>query len=98
MSQPGKNRSEITRLSCISSFYHIIMHFFEKYVRIKIEDHKILILRSKVSPKLDEVNTNYQLLTAVDVQLLIVFLPGCDVTQQIRFYFSFHTLFVRLSV
>ncbi len=28
---------------CISSIYHII-HFFEKYVRIKIEDHKILFL------------------------------------------------------
>ncbi len=41
------------------TIYHIITHFLEKYVRIKIENHKILILISKLSPKLDEVNTGY---------------------------------------
>ncbi len=35
------------------------MHFFEKYIRIKIENHKILVLISKLSPKLDEVNASY---------------------------------------
>ncbi len=44
---------------CISSIYHIIMHFFEKYVRIKIEDHKILLLLNKRSPKFDEINASY---------------------------------------
>ncbi len=29
---------------------------FEKYVRIKIEDYKILILMSKLSPKLDKMS------------------------------------------
>ncbi len=32
---------------------------FEKYVRVKIEDHKILVLMSKLSPKFDEVNASY---------------------------------------
>ncbi len=32
------------------------MQFFEKYVRIKIEYHKILILMIKLSQKLDEIN------------------------------------------
>ncbi len=44
---------------CISSIYHIIMHFFEKYIRIKIENYKILVLMSKLSLKLDEVNASY---------------------------------------
>ncbi len=35
------------------------MHFFEKYVIIKIENQKILILRSELSPKLDEINASY---------------------------------------
>ncbi len=35
------------------------MHFFEKYVRIKIENHKILILLSKLSLKLDKINASY---------------------------------------
>ncbi len=39
--------------------YSRIVHFFEKYVRIKIEDHKILVLMSILLPKLDEVNTSY---------------------------------------
>ncbi len=68
--------SDFHIFSCISSIYHIIMHFFKKYVRIKIEDHKILVPKSTLSLKSDEVNTSYQLLTAVDVRLLIVFLPG----------------------
>ncbi len=46
-------------LHCISSIYHIIMPFFEKYIRIKIENHKILVLMSKLSPKSDEINTSY---------------------------------------
>ncbi len=32
------------------------MHFFKKYIGIKIEDIKILVLISKLSPKLDEIN------------------------------------------
>ncbi len=36
---------------CISSVYHIIMHFSKKYVRIKIEDLNILILMNKHSQK-----------------------------------------------
>ncbi len=44
---------------CISLIYHIIMYFFEKYVRIKIEEHKILILTGILSSKLDEVNASY---------------------------------------
>ncbi len=35
------------------------MHFFEKYVKIQIEDHKILVLMNKLSPKLDEINASY---------------------------------------
>ncbi len=35
------------------------MQFFEKYVRIKIEDHKILVLMSKLSQKLDKINVSY---------------------------------------
>ncbi len=39
--------------------YHIIMHFLEKYVSIKIKDHKILVLMSIIlSSKLDEVNAS----------------------------------------
>ncbi len=34
-------------------------HFFEKYIRIKIEGHKIFVLLSILSPKLDEVNASY---------------------------------------
>ncbi len=34
-------------------------HFFEKDIRIKIENQKILILMSKLSLKLDEVNVIY---------------------------------------
>ncbi len=41
---------------CISSIYHIIIHFFEKYIRIKRKDYKILVQTSKLSLKLDEVN------------------------------------------
>ncbi len=45
---------------CISSIYHIIMLFFpEQYVRMKIEDHKILLLMNKLSPNLDEINASY---------------------------------------
>ncbi len=44
---------------CISSIRHIITHFLEKYIRIKIEDRKILALMSKHSQKLDEVNPIY---------------------------------------
>ncbi len=33
---------------CIFINLHIIIHFFEKYVRIKIEDHKILVLMNKL--------------------------------------------------
>ncbi len=44
---------------CTSSIYHKIMHFFEKLIRIKIKDHKILVLMSILSPKLDEVNASY---------------------------------------
>ncbi len=36
---------------CISSIYHIIMHFFEKYVGIKIEDHKFFVLMNESSQK-----------------------------------------------
>ncbi len=43
----------------ISSIYYIITQFFKKYVRVKIEDHKILVLMSKLSPKLDEINVSY---------------------------------------
>ncbi len=43
----------------ISSIHHIIMLFFEKYVRIKIEDHEILVLISKLSLKSDKVNASY---------------------------------------
>ncbi len=43
----------------ISSIYHIIMHFFEKYAKIKIEDHKILVRINKLSPKFDEINASY---------------------------------------
>ncbi len=46
-------------LLCISLIYLIIMHFFEKCIRIKIEDHKILVLMNKRSPKLDEINASY---------------------------------------
>ncbi len=35
------------------------MHSFKKYVRIKIENQKILVLMSKLSPKLDQVNASY---------------------------------------
>ncbi len=35
------------------------MHFFAKYVRIKIEYHTILVLMNKLSPKLDEINASY---------------------------------------
>ncbi len=35
------------------------MHFFEKYVIIRIEDHEILFLMSKLSSKLNEVNASY---------------------------------------
>ncbi len=38
----------------ISLIYHIIMHFFEQYVEIKIEDHKILILTSEPSRNQDK--------------------------------------------
>ncbi len=34
-------------------------HFFEKYVRIKIGDHKILVLMRILLLKLDEVNVTY---------------------------------------
>ncbi len=34
-------------------------HFLEKYVRIKIEEYKILVLTSKLSQKLDEINVSY---------------------------------------
>ncbi len=44
---------------CISMIYHIIIHFFEKYVRIKIKAHIILVQLSKLSLKLNEVNANY---------------------------------------
>ncbi len=44
---------------CISSIYHLINHFFEEYIRIKIEEHKILILTSIPSPNLAEVNASY---------------------------------------
>ncbi len=44
---------------CISSIYHIIMHFFEKYLRIKIEDRKILVLMNILLRKLDEINVSY---------------------------------------
>ncbi len=37
------------------------MHFFEKYIRIKIENQKILILMSKLSPKLDELKRKLSL-------------------------------------
>ncbi len=47
------------RLTCTLSIYHIIMHFFEKYIRIKIEDYKILVLLSGSSRKLDKPNTRY---------------------------------------
>ncbi len=46
-------------LSCVSSIYHAIIHFFEKYASIKIENHKIFTLMNKLSPKLDEVNGSY---------------------------------------
>ncbi len=35
------------------------MQFLEKYVRIKIGDHKILVLMSQLSSKLDKVNASY---------------------------------------
>ncbi len=35
--------------TCHSSIYSISTHFFEKYVKIKIEDHKILVLMGKHS-------------------------------------------------
>ncbi len=35
------------------------MQFFEKYVRIKIENYKIVFLMSNIPPKLDEVNAGY---------------------------------------
>ncbi len=35
------------------------MHFFKNYFGIKIEDHKILIPMSELSPTLDEVNAIY---------------------------------------
>ncbi len=44
---------------CISSIYHLLMHFFEEYVRIKIEEHKIFILTSILSLNLAEVNASY---------------------------------------
>ncbi len=44
---------------CISSICCIIMHFFEKYLEIKIKDHKILVLMSRPSSKLDEINASY---------------------------------------
>ncbi len=34
-------------------------HSLDKYVRIKIEDHKILVVTSMRSSKLDEVNASY---------------------------------------
>ncbi len=39
--------------SCLLLEKYVI---FEKYARIKIEDHKILVLMSVRSPKLDEIN------------------------------------------
>ncbi len=35
----------------LSLIYYVIMHFFEKYVRIKIEDDKILALMIECSQK-----------------------------------------------
>ncbi len=35
------------------------MLFFEQYVRIKIENQKILFLMSKLLPKLNEINVSY---------------------------------------
>ncbi len=35
------------------------MPFFEKYLRIMIEDHKILVLVSECSRKLNEINVSY---------------------------------------
>ncbi len=44
---------------CISLIYQVIIHFFEKYIKIQVEDHKTFFLMNKLSPKLDEVNSNY---------------------------------------
>ncbi len=41
------------------NFYLIIMHVFEKFVRIKIKENKILIRMSILSSKLDEGNVSY---------------------------------------
>ncbi len=38
------NVIESCETSCILLIYYVNMHFFEKYVRMKIEDHKILVL------------------------------------------------------
>ncbi len=39
--------------------YSSYTHCFEKYVTIKIEDNKILVLMSILLPKLDDVNASY---------------------------------------
>ncbi len=39
--------------------HRIIMLFSGKYLRIKVEDHKMLVLVSKLSPKLLELNASY---------------------------------------
>ncbi len=43
----------------VFNFYYIIMHYFEKFVIIKIKDRKILVWMSILSWKLDEVNLSY---------------------------------------
>ncbi len=68
--QAGTNRRQrcmkmATFTQCHTGVLHFFSpnwrntHSFEKYVRIKIVDHKILILMSKLSPKLDEINASY---------------------------------------
>ncbi len=49
--------------------------FFEEYVRIKIEDHKIPFLTNRLSPKLDEIN-------GVNV------IPSCE-TYDLRVFYQF---------
>ncbi len=54
------------------------MHFFEKYVRIKIENHKIVFLMSNVRPKLDEVNAGYpvNIIQSCQTSMYFISLPN----------------------
>ncbi len=63
------------------------MYFFEKFVRIKIEDHKIPVLMSRLLPKLDEVNASYPCKCNLSCETFMYFIEvphNCALFQKIR--------------